>query len=322
MAFARPRAPEMLARTLILDELFDLSLYKALREVSTGNLRKILEELIVIESKHFAFWQDFFRIKLETLDAPRRLKLALLVGTCRLFGEKAIHLALEAIEVYGVRKYLSLWEAYRGDPLGEAVREVLEDEFRHEDRVVTELIERKIDPEKIRNLFLGFNDGLVEILGAISGFFAAFRDLPSITIAGLTVAVAGSFSMAAGAFAASSSEKEVKKITEGKRKFLGETAPPAERGHAPLGAALLVGMSYFFGAMVPVLPVLFGAKSMLVPLATGAGITILVSLTLAFLSGMDVKKRVAINLLILSAAMTVTYAISAATKRIWGISLS
>lgn len=46
----------------------------------------------------------------------------------------AIHLVLEAIEIHGVRKYLTLWEAYQRDPLGAAVREVLEDEFRHEDR--------------------------------------------------------------------------------------------------------------------------------------------------------------------------------------------
>jgi len=34
--------------------------------------------------------------------------------------------------VYGVRKYLTLWNRYGSGPLGPAVREVLEDEFRHE----------------------------------------------------------------------------------------------------------------------------------------------------------------------------------------------
>jgi hypothetical protein len=32
---------------------------------------------------------------------------------CRLFGDPAIHLILEAIEVYGIRKYLSIWNGIR-----------------------------------------------------------------------------------------------------------------------------------------------------------------------------------------------------------------
>jgi hypothetical protein len=33
------------------------------------------------------------------------------------------------------------------------------DEFRHKDVLVTELTKRKINPERIRNVFLGLNDG-------------------------------------------------------------------------------------------------------------------------------------------------------------------
>ena len=51
--------------------------------------------------------------------------------------------------------------------------------------------ERHINPDKVRNLFLGLNDGLVEILGAVSGFFAAFRSSTAVLAAGFTVAVAG-----------------------------------------------------------------------------------------------------------------------------------
>ena len=46
-----------LAQGLILDELFDLSLYKSLREITSGPLHKTLEELIPIETRHYAFWQ-------------------------------------------------------------------------------------------------------------------------------------------------------------------------------------------------------------------------------------------------------------------------
>ncbi len=316
-----PEKDHKLGLRLILDELFDLSLYQALREVSTGNLRKILDELIRVETTHFAFWQEFFGINATALDLGRRVKLRLLVGICRVFGAGAAHLMLEAIEVYGVRKYLSVWEAYKGGPLGEAVREVLEDEFKHEDEVVTGLAERKINPERIRNLLFGLNDGLVEILGAVSGFFGAFGDATTVLVAGSTTAVAGSLSMAAGAYVALSSEKEVQKTELERRRFLGGGAAPEEAGGGSIGAAGLVGISYLAGALVPLLPVVFGARNALASFVTAGSVIIAVSVILAFLSGMDVKKRILTNLVIIAAAVGITYAIGLVAKRLWGISL-
>ena len=101
-----------LARRLILDELFDLSLYKALRDLTEGDVQGILNELIQVETTHFAFWQNFFNFQFTTLDLPRSLKLRGIILACRLFGTPAIHLVLQAIEVYGVRKYLTLWKSY------------------------------------------------------------------------------------------------------------------------------------------------------------------------------------------------------------------
>src|SRR3989441_905561 len=133
---------------------------------------------------------------------------------------------------------------YGAGPLGGAVREVLRDEFEHEDAVVTGDAERRINPERIRGIFLGLNDGLVEILGAVSGFFAAFGASVTVLVAGLTVAVAGALSMAAGAYAGASSASEVRATEEGRRRFLGER-PAEDAGESPLTAAVVVGASYF-----------------------------------------------------------------------------
>ena len=310
-----------LASKLILDELFDLSLYSALRDITQGKVQKMLAELIRIEQEHYGFWQDFFQLKLSRLDLGRRLKLRLLAFICRIFGEPAVHLVLEAIEVYGVRKYLSLWEAYKDGPLGAAVKGVLQDEFQHEDAVVTGLAERKISPARIRNIFLGLNDGLVEILGAVSGFFAALGDVVAVLLAATTTAVAGSLSMAAGAYVASSSEREVDETERGKKRFLGEALPAAGAPDSPLRSALLVGVSYFFGALVPVLPVLFGARNALASLVAAGATILLVSLILAFLSGMDIKKRLLTNLVIIAAAVGVTYLIGTLVRTVWGVSV-
>ncbi len=312
---------QRLARTLILDELFDLSLYKALRQITKQDTQKVLDELILVETQHLAFWQKFFDSKLATLDLGRRLKLRFILLTCRLFGATAVHLALEAIEVYGVRKYLSLWKSYKGQPLGHALEGILLDEFKHEDTLVTQLTERKINPEKIRNIFLGLNDGLVEILGAVSGFFGAFGDAATVLIAASTTAVAGSLSMAAGAFAALNSEKEVKATEFDKKQFLGEEAGSSEMEEQPLASALFVGGAYIVGAMVPVLPVLFGAKDALASLLTAGSMIVLISTLLAFLSGMDIKRRILMNLVIITIAVGITYAIGTAARTLWGVSV-
>lgn len=310
-----------LARQLILDELFDLSLYKALREIIDGESRKVLDELVLVETQHLAFWQKFFDLKLTALDLPRRLKLQFLILLCRLFGSTAVHLVLEAIEVHGVRKYLSLWKSYKGQPLGHALEGILLDEFKHEDVLVTQLTERKINPEKIRNIFLGMNDGLVEILGAVSGFFAAFGDAATVLIAASTTAVAGSLSMGAGIYVAISSEKEVKQTESDRQQFLKAETVVAGMEEQPLASALVVGGSYIAGAMVPVLPVLFGAKDALPSLLTGGSMIILVSMVLAFLSGMDIKKRILTNLVIIACAVAITYAIGLAAKALWGVAV-
>jgi VIT1/CCC1 family predicted Fe2+/Mn2+ transporter len=306
---------------LVLDELFDLSLYRALRVVTQPDVHETLDELIKVETSHLAFWQKFFGLNLETLDAGRRIKLAVIMLICRLFGSTAVHLVLEAIEVHGVRKYLAIWREYQSQPLGEVLRGILMDEFKHEDVLVTELTKRKINAEKIRNIFLGLNDGLVEILGAVSGFFGAFGSATMVLIAASTTAVAGALSMAAGAFLALNSEKEVKTTEIAKKVFLGEESEVSPMEESPLGSALVVGAAYITGALVPVLPVLLGAKDAIFSVMTAGLMVIVVSTILSFLSGMDIKRRIALNLVIITIAVCVTYAIGLAAKNLWGITV-
>ena len=168
-------------------------------------------------------------------------------------------------------------------------------------------MERKINPEKIRNVFLGFNDGLVEILGAVSGIFAAFGEAASVLVASLTVAVAGSLSMAAGVFASTSSEREVVRMEQGKAQFLGADNGSAGEEGRPISLAFVVGVSYFIGAMVPIVPVLFGARSLALSVLAGVAWPPSSRFVLAYLSGMDVRKRIAMNLFIVALAVSVTY---------------
>ena len=310
-----------LGRQLVLDELFDLTLYRSLQRVAPAGLRPVLEELIPIETRHYGFWQEFFGLPIARLDLPRRVKLGLLVGVARVLGAPAIHLILEAIEVYGVRKYLAVWRQYEGGPLGAAVRGVLEDEFKHEDMVVSAEAERRMSPQRVRDIFLGLNDGLVEILGAVSGFFGAFANATTVLVAGLMVGVAGALSMGAGAYLAGSSEVEVRDTEVRRRRFLGEPEAAEEGADTPLASGLRVGVSYVIGAVVPVLPVLFGARTLLPSLLVAGGVIVVVSAILAFLSGMNVKRRILLNLAIMAGAVAISYLIGLVAQSVWGISV-
>lgn len=322
MAPAAEISPKF-AKQLVLDELFDLTLYRLFATRATGEyLRGVFTEIIPIEEKHFRFWQDFFGIKAERLDLSRRVKFWIIRLATKIFRDPAIFLVLEAIEVYGVRKYLTLWNEHKGTPFGGAVREILDDELRHEDAIVSSVRGRAINPERVRSIFLGFNDGLVEMLGAVSGFFAAFRDASAVVVAGLTVAVAGAISMAAGVYASSGSEREIERVESDKRKFLnGYTVGAAEdkRGERPAFLAVLVGISYALGALVPILPVLFGSRTVLISILLAGAMIIFVSVTVAFLSGMEAGRRIATNIAAITAAVGITYAIGIFVKNFFGI---
>lgn len=316
-----PAPDPRLGRQLILDELFDLTLYRSLRRGAPAGLRAILDELIPIETRHYEFWQEFFGLKIATLDPSRRVKLALLAGLARLLGATGIHLILEAIEVYGVRKYLAVWRQYEGGPLGAAVRGILEDEFKHEDAVVMADSARRMNPQRVRDIFLGMNDGLVEILGAVSGFFGAFASTTTVLIAGVMVGVAGALSMGAGAYLAGSSEKEVRDTEVRRRRFLGEAEAAGESADSPLASGVRVGISYVIGAVVPILPVLFGARTPWPSLVVAGGVIVLVSTILAFLSGMNVKRRIVLNLAIMAGAVAISYLIGLVAQSWWGITV-
>ena len=49
----------------------------------------------------------------------------------------------------------------------------------------------------------------------------------------------------------------------------------------PIRAALVVGTSYFFGALVPVVPVVFGAQDVGLSILTAGIVIVLVSMILA-----------------------------------------
>jgi VIT1/CCC1 family predicted Fe2+/Mn2+ transporter len=166
---------------------------------------------------------------------------------------------------------------------------------------------QKIAPETIRNIFIGLNDGLVGTLGSIIGFFAAFHNPVIVFAATLIESTAATFSMSAGSYIAVDSQIESWRAN-------GPKTPP--RGLHPFRAAFTVGLSYISGAAVTALPLVFGAQTSL-PCWITAGLAITgVSYIVARTSGMNVLKRIVINVCILAATAGVTYFVGEMVQRL------
>jgi VIT1/CCC1 family predicted Fe2+/Mn2+ transporter len=83
----------------------------------------------------------------------------------------------------------------------------------------------------------------------------------------------------------------------------------------------VVGASYFAGALVPVVPVLAGATTVLASVLTAGNLIAVVSMVRAFLSRMEMKRRVVTNLVTITAAVPVTFVIGLVPWRVWGVSV-
>ncbi|MDO8661252.1 MAG: VIT1/CCC1 transporter family protein [Candidatus Woesearchaeota archaeon] len=104
-----------------------------------------------------------------------------------------------------------------------------------------------ISGNTLRNIILGGQDGLVNVLGIVLGVGAATQDAKLILLTGLVATAAESVSMAAVAYTSSKAEKEFDKSVRDKH---GKTLHP-------LHEAVVVGGSSVIGSLIPLVPFVF-----------------------------------------------------------------
>ncbi len=297
----------MIKKQILQGELADLALYQALRTRAGGDLAKVLDGFIETETRHVAYWRRALHDQETRLGALGRLRNGVIRAAVFVFGDRAAFLLLEAVETHGIQQYLALWETTTDPELREGLRTILTEELLHEDEAATQG-ERAIRPDAIRNAFLGFNDGSVEILGAVNGLYAALQDPSLVAVSALTVSVAGAVSMAAGAYLGAHAEAELAQKESAKQRFLDQDdrAPIVA---SPWRAAALVGTAYLVGASVPVLPFLVGATHPWISILCSGALILCVSALLAFLSGMSLARRVTLNMGVIVCSVLISYGI-------------
>src|SRR3990167_2863903 len=209
------------ALQLVQHEQFDLHLYQRfVRRVKSDELKAILTTMIAEEERHIAIWKRYVpHTHIPHRGVFARFKMAVLLFCGYIFGDTGIRIIIEAID------------------------EILHDEREHEAQIVGDAYTSEITSERIRSFLLGFNDGLVEMLGAVVGFYATISNPALMVFAGISVISAGSFSMAAGAYAAGRAEYELDKIREAKKRFLATGHPTVDLN----GSSGMVGNSIIVG---------------------------------------------------------------------------
>jgi VIT1/CCC1 family predicted Fe2+/Mn2+ transporter len=212
--------PVALAKKFYINEVKDSMIYHYLGEIEKNeDIRKKLLGLSNIEKHHAEFWKKFIerrggKVPEVKLGLFRKFSLRLMRA---LFGSVFIVSLFEATETSTISVYYEFYANQEMD--GEEKRHlgnIILDEIEHE-RIFDR--EKKIlHAENIRDLVLGMNDGLVELLGAVTGLSAVYVNNPLLVgLSGLIVGVAGALSMGIGAYVSVRSQRQV---NEGTRRRL------------------------------------------------------------------------------------------------------
>ncbi len=287
------------------DEVRDAFLYSKLAEAEKDpEVKKELERLANMERIHARFWKEFIERHDGKVPRPK-------IGVFTLFGLKLLRRFLgpgsvvsilemgENTAVKKYAKYLTEYSDELSDEERKRLKAVILDELEHEKLFRKE--KKRFHVENIRDLILGMNDGLVEILGAVTGLSAVYPGNPRIVgISGLIVGVAGALSMAIGTFVSVRSQRQVNESLKERVEVLFRVSPEKAReellarlteGGMPdsvaeetvekltndavmkliipeaeeneIRSALYTGLAYLLGVAFPVSPYFFVSSSML-----------------------------------------------------------
>ncbi|MBW2970366.1 VIT1/CCC1 transporter family protein [Candidatus Woesearchaeota archaeon] len=131
----------------------------------------------------------------------------------------------------------------------------------------------------IRDVILGGQDGLVNVLGIVLAVATATQSRYIVLISGLAATFAESFSMAAVAYTSAKAGKEF---------YLMKNVHFEEFAH-PIRDALVVGLAAIVGSFVPLLPFIF------VPVGAGIWFAVVFSVLALFITGALKARFTAVN---------------------------
>ncbi|RME14394.1 MAG: rubrerythrin family protein [Bdellovibrio sp.] len=192
------------------NEMNDFTTYEMLaRSCQQSDLSHLLHKISKMEKKHAEFWKGILERRGQEVPAfrPPRFRLFLLRFLAKYINPLYLIVLLEMGENKAAQVYHEvLVSGLLDDKENECLRGIIADELEHE-----KLFHKKSKgASHVRDFVLGMNDGLVEILGAVTGLSAAWPGKPfAVAMSGLIVGIAGALSMGIGAFISVRSQRQV-----------------------------------------------------------------------------------------------------------------
>jgi len=266
------------------NEVLDRDTYAALSNIEKEpKLRSIFSRLSRIESRHASIWGSIIKSMGALPSEPnlKRIKVSLFYIARLLLGPAFMVKLLERNEEVGLAVYYNAFKHIKMSSKERSMLEsVIRDEKEHESIFIEAVQAEQKSLQYIESIVFGMNDGLVEVLAAISGI-AAFAATNSIVVlGGFIVAVSGVLSMTGGAYLAAKSKKIV---------------GSSKTEETPAREAYYTGISYFIGSLFPIAPFALGMHSYIgiaaAAVLTGIALSV-ASVVIAVLGGTSIRSRI------------------------------
>jgi len=308
------------------DELRDQMLYSELAgSVNDEDARKRFLELSKVEEGHSRFFLSLLKKLGERVPSPpSRLRVKFEALIMRLLGFGLLMRLFEEREAATVVNYLKLFEDKRLDENDrKALKGIVQEEMEHES-FFSEKSSLSI-VENLRDVLFGMNDGLVELLAAVSGLAGAYQRSFLVAITGIVIGIAGALSMGVGAYVSTKSENELNQNrslrAQLSRLVFGGQQGREEKETSAKESAVYVGIFYIIGALVPTVPYFMPFSITIDQVAS----TILAVLALSIagymtsiISGVSGRRKVAEMVLLALAAALATYLLGNAIRILTG----
>ena len=212
-----------LAKSFYLDEVNDHLTYNALAEhTKDANVRRNIVRIAGIERKHADFWYEMLTANQQTppQGGMNRARLRWLRFLRMFINPVLLVSLLELGEASAMRRYLDFYShAPLDDSEKRRLKSIILDELEHE--TFFKQTARALGVSNLRDFVLGMNDGLVELLGTVTGLSAVYPHNPLlVAVSGLIVGIAGALSMGIGAFISVRSQRQVNEGTRERLEIL------------------------------------------------------------------------------------------------------
>lgn len=310
---------ERMESAFLRDELLDHETYLRLKKgEKNSEIRKLLQQLAEKEEEHIRIWSMLLGKESRNVKKPHFIgvRVFLLRLLSKTLGIGFVTRLLERDESGGLERYkVGLKSGAMKTRDKRYLRRVIGDEKNHETAFASEVKKYGGGLGYTQSIILGLNDGLVEILAVVAGLATVATSGFIVVIIGLIAGISGTLSMAGGVYLSSKSEglvEDAMKEIEKKARV-----SPSKEGY-------YTGIYYFAGALIAVLPFLFGfsgATGIIISIVL-VGIALTVASTIiAVISGTSIRKRALEMLAVSLGAAFATILFGTFAKLYFGVSI-